>query len=236
MQAKHILFIFLLNITFTILAGNDQDNDFHRIQIGVNFSPDYCYRVLIGDDYAISRRNEREEAQFGYTGGLVVNFNLNKVSGIESGVQYSNKGFSEKIYVSVDGFDYSYEYYLRDIYRFHYIEVPLKARFVTGERKVRFLLSIGVITGFLMRAATQYRYEKTGTWQNNSENYNRLNFFLTGSIGIDYKVTPKSNIRIDPVFRYGLLNTVKSKDVNNDPISEHLWSAGVNVSYLVGIK
>ena len=236
LQARHILFLFLLNITFTISAGNDQGEDFHRIQVGVNFSPDNSYRILTGDSYDIDRRNETEKARFGYTGGLAVNFNLNKVFGIESGIQYSDKGFSGKNYWHVDGDDDYYEWWQKEVHHFHYIEIPLKARFVTGERKVRFSGSIGVTTGFLVGVATTTKYSddrKTRTKQNDAENYNRLNFFFSGSMGIDYKITQKSSIRIEPTFQYGLLSTIKSKD--ND-LSEHLCSVGVNISYLIGIK
>ena len=241
---KHILFILMLNTTFIISANGSQENDFQRIQIGVSFSPDYCYRTLRGDNETIysiyNMRGGREEARFGYTGGLVINFNLDKVFGIESGIQYSDKGFrTEKKKSHVDLIEGYYEWRERDVYHFYYIEVPLKVRFVTGKRKVRFLASMGVTTGFLERATTttQYSFGETRTLPNDAENYNRLNLFSTVGIGIDYKITPKSNIRIEPTYRYGFLNTSKSRGKSGfTSESEYLWSVGLSLSYLIGIK
>jgi opacity protein-like surface antigen len=242
MKAKSIFLIIVIVVlsmrTANASADNNQENDFHRIQIGVNFSPDYCYRTLSGNNNGM--RDEIEEARFGYTGGLVINFNLNKVFGIESGIQYSDKGFrTKKRDLHIDLIDGSYEWWQRDVYHFYYIEVPLKARFVIGEQKVRFLLVAGLSPGFLVRATTttQYSYGRTRTLPNDAENYNRLNLFSTVGIGIDYKITPKSNIRIAPTYRYGLLNTSKSREESGFiSESENLWSVGVNLSYLIGIK
>ena len=238
LQARYILCIFLLNTTFIALANN-QENDFRRIQIGVNFSPDFCYRTLSGDDYNI--RSEREEARFGYTGGFIVSFNHNQKCGIESGIQYSNKGFrTQKEYPQIDCSDppcsFNNEWH-RFVYNFHYIEIPLKARITIGQQKVRFLMGLGLTPSFLAKATNtiQHYDGKKDISSNYTGDYNRFNLFATISVGVDYKITPKSSIRVEPVFQYGIWNLTKVKEESN-LISEYLWSAGVNLSYLIGIK
>ena len=97
MKAKvifSIVVVAVLSAGNNTSANNPQENDFHHIQLGVTFSPDYCYRILGYTPYPNSR-DEMVEASFGYTGGFVVSFNPNKVYGIESGIQYSGKGYKE---------------------------------------------------------------------------------------------------------------------------------------------
>ena len=247
MNAKFIFSVIVVAVlsmgTSYTLAGNDRENDFHRVQIGVSFSPNYCYRTLKGnrENTFYDLRNEREEARFGYNGGFNISFNVNKMFGIGSGIQYSDKGFrTGKGYWLSEFPDLNPDYFLDvwhiTIHRFHYIEIPLKAQFSIGGEKVRFLSGIGFTTGFLVKATNTIQSNvREDMLSNDTEKYNRINLFPTMSIGIDYKITPKSSIRIEPTFWYGLLNTFKSMKESGF-ISEYLWSAGVNVSYLVGIK
>jgi hypothetical protein len=236
------LFILLITIPlYSVLSGQNKSEDFHRVQLGVIFSPAYSYRTIKGEDrqcYYIEYRDDQEIAKFGFSGGLNVCFDLNNWLGIESGVLYANKGYrTEKEYRPIftdpsqvqwrEGYQWH-----RFVYSYHYIDVPLKVRFSTERQKIRFFAATGVSTGFLVDA--------TITGQSNKGNnripmlndyHNRINLSPMISAGIDYKVTSTSYLRIEPMYQYGLIDTSNS-DVN----TEHLWSVGVNVSYLIGIK
>ena len=230
------LFILLSMIPlYSVLLGQGKSDDFHRIQLGVNFAPAYAYRTLNWDseNWILQGRNEYEIAKFGYSGGLNIYYNLNDWFGIGSGIQYANKGYrAKKVYMDEDQTDFvlNNSQWFRTVHRFHYVEIPLKAQFTMGKQKVRFLSGVGLTTGFLLNQTNAFQYDGG---ENKSENYadqyNRINLFPTVSVGVDYKITSKSNVRIEPMFQYGIVETAKSSD-------EYLWSLGVNVSYLIGIK
>ena len=75
---------------------------FNKIQLGVNFSSDINYRTLKNEgensstDIVLKARNENEIPKFGYTGGVSIGLNFNRFIGIETGIQYSNKGYQTK--------------------------------------------------------------------------------------------------------------------------------------------
>jgi len=221
-----------------IFAENSRGEEFQRIQLGVTFSPAYSYRTLKGDreNWALKLRNEDEIAKFGYSGGLNICFNRNSLFGIESGILYTNMGYRTKKRNLNFGDDVpDHELTIRHVYSYHYIDVPLKARLSTEwQKKVRFSTGIGVITGFLVGFTNtlQIENEKNQTSPLLTENHNRVNLSPIISAGVDYMITSKSFLRVEPVFQYGLVNTIKSEA----PISQYLWSMGVNVSYLIGIK
>ncbi|MBL0098010.1 MAG: outer membrane beta-barrel protein [Bacteroidetes bacterium] len=79
-----------------------ETSEFKRLAIGVNISPDYCYRTLKNNngnstsDMIIDLREESEGPKLGYTAGLNAGYNFSKKWGVEMGIQYSNKGYEFK--------------------------------------------------------------------------------------------------------------------------------------------
>jgi len=62
-----------------------------------------------------------------------------------------------------------------------------------------------------------------------SDSYNKLNFSPTMSVGIDYRINEKMNLRIEPTFRYGVLKIIDT------PVTGYLYSGGINVVYYYGL-
>ena len=239
MKAKvifSIVVVAVLSAGNNTSANNTQENDFHRIRLGVTFSPAYSYRTLKGSDIhgMLNSRNDYEIAKFGYSGGLNIDYNLKSWFGIESGILYTNKGYrTKKTYLSYDDPVIGNSQWIRTTYSYHYIDIPLKIRFSAGWEKIRFSAAAGITTGFLAGQTNTLQFENgRDKSPNYASDYNRVNLFPTISAGMDYKVTSKSTLRLEPVFQYGLVKTSKSEG----PISDYLWSVGVNVSYLIGIK
>lgn len=253
---KQCVFILLL---LTIVGVHGQNNaetsavsDFKRVQIGINISPDICFRTLKNNggnsftDIVIKQRNKDETVKAGYTTGLNVCFNIKKFVGIETGIQYSNKGFQIKQRRAVFGSqlppgtplppeqDEKLPNKIDFVYNFHYIDIPVKANFTIGKKKVRFFTSIGFVTNIFIKetSTTILKYSdhterKTGTI--NYNNYNSVNISPVISAGIDYKINNRMNLRVEPTFRYGVLKTVKA------PVEEHLYNGGLNISYYFGL-
>jgi hypothetical protein len=237
--------ILFLATTFCSLIANGQNTndskptkDFKRILIGVNFSPDYCFRKLKNNDGSstsaliVDNRNSHESAKFGYTTGINVCINFSKAIGLEAGIQYSNKGYQFKFNNST--FDPSIPTKGKIIYNDKYIDIPLKINLTLGKRKVQFFSSVGITTNiFIGETQTNIlKYSDGNTdkrTQSTPYNYNKVDISPIISLGINYKINDKMNLRVEPTFRYGVLKIIDS------PVTGYLWNAGLNIGYYFGL-
>ncbi|MBK7468092.1 MAG: PorT family protein [Saprospiraceae bacterium] len=238
------LTIFLLTLSSFSSYGQDKTKetptvDFKKVQIGINISPDICFRTLKNNDgsstsnIVMKLNNENETVKVGYTAGLNVCFNIKKFVGIETGIQYSNKGYQTKMKDLIFGQpDPLAPNKAKFIYNFHYIDIPVKANFTIGKKKVRFFTSVGLTTNiFIKETQTSVLvYSDRTDRKTNPTNfdYNRVNISPTISVGIDYKINSKMNLRVEPTFRYGVLKIIDA------PVTGYLYSGGLNISYYFG--
>jgi opacity protein-like surface antigen len=238
--------VIIFMLTLISLNSYGQDNtataDFKRVQIGVNVSTDIAYRTLQNNEgsqsmaHRIDSNNDIEIPKISYTAGANVSFNINKLLSLETGVQYSNKGYQTKMLVipfetlvydpntpTIEG---------KMIYDYHYIDIPIKANFAIGQNKVRFFSSIGLTANILIDATQSSiivaQNETTKYKQDTNYGYNKLNISPTISVGVDYKINNNMNLRVEPTFRYGILPIIDA------PIQGYLYNGGLNVSYYVG--
>lgn len=233
--------------------GQDNATETHKLLIGVTASPDICFRTLQNTDGSsttdmiIDLRNDNESPKFSYSTGLSFCYNLTRHWGIETGLQYSNKGFK---FVNSDptfsdqidpryGFIYTPQgptpTKITFIYNFNYLDIPLRTIFTVGNRKVRFISSVGITTNILISATNTsiVEYENADTDRKTQEqgyDYKTVNFSPTASVGIDWQLCDKFNLRVEPTFRYGLLKIIDA------PITEYLWSGGLNLTCYYALK
>lgn len=256
MKKKYKYIFFLLVFSSNLSAQTEEvilpTVEFNKWQFGFNLSPDYCFRTLVANSSATSQgvqivRDDSEGPKLGYTSGLVVAYNFNKSIRLEMGLLFSNKGYQFKktdltfgdmidprrgfVYSSSDGTIESVKF----IYSYYYIDVPAKVNFAFGKRKIRLLTSVGLVTNiFLNETSTSVLYFEDGSKNRNTsattDDYNRINLSPQLGAGIDWKLNEKSNLRIEPTFRYGMLSIIDA------PITGYLWSFGLNINYLVGLK
>ena len=161
-------------------------------------------------------------------------YNINKNIGIETGVQYSNKGTQSKFH---EVLDINSHYKFKNIYNYDFLDVPLKANFTLGKQKVRFFSSIGIVANFLLKATSQnvaIYPERTVSevieYASVSTKYNKFNISPMISLGIDYKINDRMNLRVEPTFKYQALNSIKNSDKRCN-----FYSGGLNVSYYIGL-
>ncbi|MES2139527.1 MAG: outer membrane beta-barrel protein [Bacteroidota bacterium] len=253
---KLITFLLTIIITANLYGQTNPEaaakNDFKKIQIGVNFSPDYCFRTLQNNDGSASSdmivkwRNDNETGKLSFTTGINMIFNLNKNIGIGAGIQYSNKGYQ----IKTDDLTYGSMIDPRRgftnpsgaaitsakfIYNDHYIDIPLKINLSFGKKKIRFVTSGGVATNiFITETSTMVLKYSDGTkdrdTQKTSYNYNKVNVSPFISAGIDWKFNDRNNLKIEPTIRYGVLKIIDA------PVTGYLWNAGLNISYYFGLK
>jgi hypothetical protein len=238
-------------IIFIVLSGimSAQDNaggttpKTKRFFLGINFSPDLCYRTLKNSDGTafiknlMDADNKNETYKFGFTSGINACYLLTKHINIEVGVQYANKGFETKESALIFGVPRSGIIYNTSnnptsgkiIYVFNYLDIPLKVNFVFGKKKTRFITGIGLTTDILIRGTNTFKGETAAgsTVKNSSNvtgNYNRVNLSPTISCGIEHTLNSRMFFKVEPTFRYSVLK------VADAPIGTYLWSAGINLS------
>lgn len=241
---KHVTF-FLMALTAVSVHAQDKpkatsETGFRKVQIGINFSPDLCYRTLknkslsISNDLVINLRNDLETTKLGYTTGLNICFNIKESIGLEAGIQYSNKGYQTKMrdlqYAQPDP---NMPDKTKTRYNFHCIDIPVKANFTFGKKKVRFFTSAGITTNIFIKETQTlvlvYSDRTTRETNPTMYNYKSVNISPTISAGIDYKINDRTNLRVEPTFRFGVLKIIDA------PLTAYLYSGGLNIGYYYGL-
>ncbi len=233
----------LLLLTFlipTILYGQDSTSTkYRKFFIGVNFSPDYCYRNITKNDNSISSDEWAYEKNysdsiykptFGYTTGLNFYYQVRKWYSIESGIQYSRKGYQTIPLPTGYHFEITTIYYY-----FTYLDVPLQANFTFLKSKIQIIVSTGAIFSYLLHVGIKYVPQtQTADFQTQTHiskySYNKINISPSVSVGLKYNVNNRINLCAQPTFRYGILNP-DSKSAE----FMHLWSLGFNISFNYGL-
>lgn len=241
---KQITILLLTLTTFCSYGqGYTEQNpvaDFKRVQFGINFSTDVAFRTLKTNndnpsgEVIIEQRNKIETIKLGYTTGLNACYNINNFLGLESGIQYSNKGYqTKKQDLIFENPDPTLPEKSQFIYNLHYIDIPLKVNFTAGKKKVRFFTSAGLTANIFIKKTqtTIFVYSDRTERNANPSNFdfNRINISPTASIGIDYKINERMNLRVEPTFRYGVLKIIDS------PVTGYLYSGGLNIGYYFGL-
>jgi hypothetical protein len=192
----------------------------------------------------IDLRNRYEAPMFGYSGGVNILYQFSKHISAEAGVQYSKKGYAMKthdlyfgdpidprngITYTNPGGNSSGLVNIKTRYNHHYLDIPVRALFTIGKKRMRFSSSIGITTNIPLKATqtTIIEYEDGDTKRTTNDQlykFNRLNISPTVSIGVDYQLSEKFSLKAEPTFRYGLIKIIDT------PVTAYLWSGGMILS------
>ncbi len=217
--------VFLLLLTLPLLSSG-QNNDLpnqKKVMLGVRFSPDLS-NVIIDDAHFFSDY----APAFGFTTGLTVLYQPNRVIALESGVYYASKTFkTPKITVTdISGNPIGT---LTENEYLNYLNIPLKFNFYLLQSKLKLFLSLGGSAGFPLSSASksQINFDDGTTYHFNYDYFqiDKMNFSVIGGLGIDYALSPKFNLRTEPVYRRSLTSI-------RDTVDYYLYSFGLNVACL----
>jgi hypothetical protein len=213
-----------------------------KIAIGFNFSPDYTNRTLKNNnnsstaDMIIGVRNDTEMGKFGYTTGIIISTPLSEHFAFETGIQYSNKGYRTKpLELTYQVPEPNAPIKAKFKYNYCYIDVPLRVNFMTGKEDFKFIAATGIAVNFLVSSKDKviyiYNDGRTETKKQQAHpGYKNINLSPFISLGFQSRLGTNIFLRVEPTFRYGIL---KNSDT---PITEYLWSAGVNICYYYRLK
>ncbi len=247
---KWLFFISVYTISLSV-CGQKVNSDFKKLRIGFSFSPDMGNRIFTDDnqDGLFKFTEYRDDYKFGYTTGFSLCYNTNRNWGFEIGIQYANKGYqsstSDLLYGDYIGGNRIYdtqdpviETYIGR-YNFHYLDVPLRALWIVGEGNLRFVSSIGITSNFLMGVTETSILElENGNRPRHtfvrSDEYKSFGLSPTLSLGLDYHLGEMFQLRVEPTFRYGLIESGDPRYFSN--FHEHLISAGLNFTCYYTLK
>jgi Outer membrane protein beta-barrel domain len=244
---KHQLFSLFILFSSSLIGQEETpkpvNNDFKHFQIGVNYSPEIAYRKLINLDGSftslstIAFKNQSSLIKFGFTTGVSGRYNFTKHFAIETGIHYSNKGYSSQKIFALQSQNDSTATIIgksRQTSSFRYIDIPLKASITFCERnRIRFTASAGLVTNIFLTSLTKDVLDYTEGGKRISKtfdqkNYSKATLSATAGIGIDYTLNKSMNLRVEPGFRYGI-----TRINNQPPVSARLWDIGINIGYYI---
>ncbi|HEX8516343.1 MAG TPA: outer membrane beta-barrel protein [Bacteroidia bacterium] len=243
-------FLISSNMWSQEIIKDQTSGGFHRLRLGFSISPDFCFRkletVVYRDNPTMPVLNRIEIPRAGYTAGINTEYSFNEIIGLQLGFYYSDKGYQTQMedmhFGAIDprrDFYYSPDGKVpvrgKFVYHYHYLDIPVKVNFILGKKKVRFIASTGAAANLFLKETTTsvVEYEdgsKKRYRRGSSFNYNKLNISPQVSAGIDWKIGDKSSLRIEPTFRYGILQIIDA------PVTEYLWNAGLNIGYYFGVR
>jgi len=206
-----------------------------KLQIGVLFSPNAAFRTKIfngglgGANPSVKERTKRSEtAIFGTHVGFSVSYLFSKYFGIQSGVEYSLKGW-QRDYVKYNDNTYGDLYeFRREIKRYHYLDVPLALVVQSKGDKVRIGFTLGLVANVFLKGsvtnATKLKNASTVSRVVGSENAIPVNLSPLISFGWDIPFGNRFGLSIEPNFRHQLFSQ-ESKS-----LEVRLWSVGLGLT------
>ena len=216
-----ITLILSASVSFGQRKSTSSENASKGFQLGLNASPDYCFRTM---------PSYFEVPKLGYTFGLNTAYQFNQLFSVETGLYYSNKGCQtskmDLVFFVPDPANPNQAQY---IYNYHFIDIPLKANFTVGSRKIKFFTSVGLTTNLFIKETQTNIYVYSDRTDINTispslMDIRKVNFTPTLSTGIDWSLNPNVNLRVEPNFQYSALS------FTNTPLTGNLFSAGLKMS------
>lgn len=224
----------LLFALLTFAAVGYAQNSTNKWQVGLNISPDICYRNIfitegkVSDQTTavINLRNSAEKPKLSYSGGLSVVYQHNPKLSFQAGLNYANLGYKSEIAGFIGPVEEDFPLSAKDINNFHYFEVPAKVNFIFGEDRLQYSVGAGLSSAYLIEnnntVVLYYADSTTREHLQNQDPYKPFNLFATLNVGLLYQLSNKWQLKLEPTFRYGLLRT------SDTPVSGRLYNFGLS--------
>jgi hypothetical protein len=105
------------------------------------------------------------------------------------------------------------------IQNFEYIEIPLVLRYRLIDRKIGFNFLGGLSTNLLVSSNTYYNEDGNKEKIGETTDIKPFNYSSIIGIGIDYAISKRFNINLEPTFRYYLNSINESSSIGSHPYS-----------------
>lgn len=236
---------FLLLMLSSILKLNGQEtataeSAHPEFRIGISASYDYCDRFIYADDTAgisqvFTYFRDNEISDFGFTGGIVLNYKFNERLSVEVLPRYSVNRYRTKdfLFIDLNGNQIG-DGYIR--YNNKFISIPIGIQYHLSKGKLSAVSGVYAIPEYALGIWTRGYYNLPPSYNVNEgptkENIPELrSFMLSGMVnaGVEFR-TGNLSIQALPNYKIGFLK--QTKDVM---INRRLWSAGLEIRILYAV-
>ena len=226
--------LIIISILIAPLFGMAQESvsEEGKFSIGVNFSPNFCYRTLNYLDESqtfVDTREELEHPSFGFNAGISARYIFITNLEVELGVQFSRQTHMFKNIPISDGMGNTSLGLADNQLRYHYLELPLRVNYRFLNRKVFCYVTAGVSMNLFLNDKSKiwltYNTGETDvvTSESSIYDFNKTALAVLGGLGIGYHISEKLNVRLEPLFRYSLTPLAEA------PINQYNYSIGCQI-------
>ena len=233
---KQIL-LFLTLLPLVLFGQSADSSQIKRFAFGLNYSPDYSYRILVPEPQVkliADLRDSTETPKYGFTTGLNLLFRINKRFTLETGFQYSNKGeMNDGNIVLIDDIDATKPPLnaprITAIYSYNYLDIPFKANYYLINKKFKLFLSGGISNNLFISSENKFLFKypdgNTTTTTGEGPKLLPINFTLLAGFGLEHQLNKRFSLRLEPIYRRSITS------INDAPIRGYLYSAGMNFGF-----
>ena len=111
----------------------------------------------------------------------------------------------------------------RMVQEFGYVEVPMELNYALLDRKLNIDIIGGFSSLFLINNSVTLESEGTSTEMGEANNLNDVNFSTNVGLGINYELTDKMKVHLEPMFKYQM-NTFSATEGNFQPYSVGVYT------------
>lgn len=217
---KHYFLFFFIIFTSPLFAQKDSSSKF---QLGLSIIPEMNFRkskIITGSGGAVAKP--------GITFGANASYYFTSRFSLEAGLNYAFRNYqiNDNSYPEIIPNNPALPQAVKFYENFQYLEIPLTANFFSEHKKIRLITSLGISTNIFLNLKDREEWiyldrieEKYPNYNNYLEFNNRFSFSPILACGLDYKISDKVNLRVQPTARFAIQD-------KNSALS--VFSAGIN--------
>ena len=112
-------------------------------------------------------------------------------------------------------------------YYYYYIDIPFSYTYLLYNKRIKLFISSGLQTNILILAqisSIKYYTDDSKEKINSKDeaDYERVNISFEGGIGVEFPITNKLNVIIEPYYERNITTSIQA------PIKQYLYSFGLN--------
>lgn len=188
------------------------------------------------DEYGfVEILNKFESPRFGFTSGIVSRYQFSSRFALESGLQFSDKGykygFSKYDLEFNNGFpeedDPAMPEKITISNHYYYLGIPVRLNYYVLLNEVKLFISAGVSNDFFVKGKSKTKFEfpernEIHTNQMGNEDFNKVKFTGLIGFGAEKEISNRLQFCFEPIFRYSFAPVIDAS------MKGYLYSFGAN--------
>lgn len=211
-----------------------------KLRIGYYAAPLLSYRSLFEKDpdegtaVVVSGRNGMEIPRMGFMSGTTVMYQISPFWGVEAGVGYAYRGYKTKeLQLDIMNSPGEPSKVWTD-YKYHQVQVPVKAYAILGVKKVKIIGSLGTSTNILVgkKLSSHYTWSdgsKTTETRNSEFDFRTVTISGIQTAGILIDITSFLSVKIEEVIVHDITRIIDT------PVSGYLFDVGINAGIYMSL-